>query len=122
MGTPHPRGHRWEAFARAVISHYGGLCHICGHGGARQPDHVISIADRPDLAWKLENCRPAHGAPGNPCPVCTAECGRRVFCNQLRGAMSVGRAQRIIAEWREANRGARPPGRPEPDTAAGRPW
>lgn len=85
---------------------------------------MVSVADRPDLAWKLGNCRPAHGAPGNPCPVCTRECGRPVYCNQLRGAMSIERARRIIGEWAAANgRGnTRPPGRPDPDPGAGRPW
>jgi hypothetical protein len=83
---------------------------------------VISAADRPDLTWELTNIRPAHGAPGNPCPVCSAECGEKIYCNQLRGAMTVARARRIIAEKREAHQGTRPAARPKPDREAGRPW
>jgi hypothetical protein len=83
---------------------------------------VIAVADRPDLAWELTNIRPAHGAPGNPCPVCTAECGEKIWCNQLRGAMTIARARRIISEKRAAYQAARPPSRPKPDSGAGREW
>ena len=103
-------GHRWEAFARSVIDGYGGVCHICEHGGARQIDHVEPVTERPELTYVLSNCRPAHGAPGNPCPQCSAAAGRSIHCNQLRGMGSVERARRIIAE-RIAEHGA---GRPAP--------
>ena len=105
-----------------VVARYGGLCHLCGHGGARQADHVISVADRPDLAWDLGNCRPAHGAPGNPCPVCSPLAGKGVYCNQLRGPMSIERAQRIIAELTGGGQAPAPGPRPEPDPGAGREW
>jgi hypothetical protein len=93
-------GFRWTAFARSVIDAYGGVCHICLllHGGARQIDHVQPVTERPDLAYVLSNCRPAHGAPGNPCPQCSAAAGRKIHCNQLRGMGSIERARRIIAE------------------------
>ena len=113
-GGQHARGRRWEAFARAVIQRHGGLCHLCGHGGARSVDHVIAVAERPELEWELSNCRPAHNAPHNRCPVCG------LGCNQIRGALSIERAKRIIAERIAEN--APPRGRPEPDTQAGRPW
>lgn len=97
-----------------------------GHGGALQADHLESVADRPDLAWDLRNIRPAHGAGRrlNPCPVCTPAAARPVYCNQLRGAYSVARAQRIIAGWIEAHAagGAPAQARPKPEPGAGRPW
>jgi hypothetical protein len=99
-----------------VVQYYGGLCHICRHGGARQADHLIPLAERPDLAWELSNCRPAHGMPGNRCPVCG------MACNQIRGGLSVERARRIIAERTAQRQRTRPQGRPKPDPAAGRPW
>lgn len=90
---PRPvRGSRWGKFAKQVVDYYGGLCHLCDHGGARQADHLIPVTERPDLSWVMSNCRPAHGAPGNPCPRCG------VYCNQVRGGLSVSRARRIIAE------------------------
>jgi hypothetical protein len=96
-----PSGHRWTIFTQLVLRTYGDGC-WCGHGGARQVDHLEPVADRPDLAWTLANCRPAHGAPGNPCPVCSKACGRKIHCNQLRGPMSIDRARRLIAEMAEA--------------------
>lgn len=83
---------------------------------------MIPATDRPDLTWKIENIRPAHGAPGNPCAECTVRCGRRVHCNQLRSGYTVERARRIIAEWAEANAGKAPPGREKPQPGSGRPW
>ena len=129
-----PRGRRWEAFARAAVAQHGGVCHLCGHGGARQADHLESAADRPDLIWVAANIRPAHGAPGNPCPVCSAaaaalarrngERPRWVYCNQLRSAMTVARARRIIAGLTglEMPGGPRPGLAAQPDPGAGREW
>ena len=120
---PRAAGHRWETFARSVIDYYGGLC-WCGHGGARQVDHVKAVTDRPDLMYDLANCRPAHGAPGNPCAECSAACGRRIYCNQLRGGYSIERALRKIAELAAANGGrSRPgPGIPPGGRDPGRDW
>lgn len=71
------------------------VCGICGHGGARTGDHIVSAKHWPrDGNGKplpglddLTNLQPAHGTMGagrdrihNPCPVC----GR--LCNQSRGA------------------------------------
>ena len=111
-------GFRWEAFARSVIDFYGGVCHICEHGGARQADHVIPQTEQPDRVPVLADFRPAHGAPGNPCPQCSAAAGRRVHCNQIKNMGSAERARRIIAGMIAANAG-KPPPRP-PDM--GRPW
>ena len=110
---PHARGSRWEAFARGVLRHYGDICHLCNHGGARSVDHLIVVTERPDLEWDLANCRPAHGYP-HSCPVC------HLNCNQIRGGYSVDRAKRIIAERIAKN--LPPKNRREPDPDAGRPW
>jgi hypothetical protein len=124
MSVPVPpaKGRRWEAFGRLVIATYGNTCWLCGHGGARQVDHVIATADQPALTWKMENCRPAHGAPGNACATCSRDCGQAVYCNQLRGAMTPERFRRILAEKAAGNVTAARPARPRPDAGAGRPW
>jgi hypothetical protein len=74
----------------------------------------------------MSNCRPAHGAPGNPCPVCTGTAGRPVYCNQLRGGLSIERARRIIAELAAGKKNpprAEKPGAPAgQDQDAGRVW
>ena len=126
MAQTHARGRRWEKFARFVVQQYGGICHLCKCGGARQVDHLIPVTEGGD-EWDIANCRAAHGAPGNPCLVCSAKAGQKIFCNQIRGGLSIARAQRIIAERISAGNppgtgNARLPGRPEPDTGAGRSW
>ena len=77
MSRLSPGGRRWQAFRQVVFQVYGRTCHLCGHDGANQVDHVISVLEAPHLAWDLGNCRPAHGTR-NRCPVC----GR--CCNQAR--------------------------------------
>jgi hypothetical protein len=114
-----PEGHRWHIFKKLIIATYGDTCWICGHGGARQGDHVIPVTERPDLAWDIRNCRPAHGAPGNKCPTCLQN------CNQLKGGYSVERARRIIAERMVAahSPAALPPsGDPVTEKDTGREW
>lgn len=116
----HPEGARWNTFKQLVFRTYGDTCHICRHGGSKQVDHLEPVTENPERAWELRNCRPAHGSPRNPCPVCSAAAGRKIHCNQLRGMGSVERARRIIAE-RIADRN--PPRKREiPDPAAGRAW
>lgn len=77
MSQLSPGGRRWQAFRQVVFATYGRTCHLCGHYGANQVDHVISVLEAPHLAWSLGNCRPAHGTR-NRCP----ECGK--CCNQAR--------------------------------------
>jgi hypothetical protein len=117
-----PAGHRWEGFKRQVFAYWGDVCwlpRICGHGGSRQVDHVEPVTEDDAKAWDIANCRPAHGAPGNACQVCTKSTGRPTYCNQLRGAMSPARARKIIAE-RTARRGEAPESRSTGYTAAQR--
>lgn len=52
------RGRYSMSVARAVIAHYGDLCHLCRRPGARSADHL-----RPRSRWggdDLGNLRPAH--------------------------------------------------------------
>lgn len=104
-------GHRWDTFRRLVFATYGDTCHLCGHGGARQVDHLQSVTEHPELAFTLANCRPIHGVPGNRCPVC------RQACNQLKSGYSLERARRIVAE-----RTGQPPPERKPPGESGREW
>jgi hypothetical protein len=108
-----PRGgYRYSQWKRLVLATYGDVCHLCGHGGARQVDHLESVTERPELMYVVANGRPAHGSPGNKCPVCG------LHCNQVRGAYSVERARRIIAERAGLKE---PPRKPKPEET-GREW
>lgn len=97
-----PRDHRDQVWAAAVLRTHGDLCHVCGHGGARQSDHLVDPGTRPDLRFAVSNGRPSHGAArgrgANPCTVCSRAAGRPVYCNQLRGMGSVERARNKIRE------------------------
>jgi 5-methylcytosine-specific restriction endonuclease McrA len=93
-----PEGHRWHIFKQLVFRTYGDVCVVCGHGGARHVDHVISRTEWPEGAFELANCRPIHGAPGNPCPVCSARAGKNVHCNNIKSGMSLARAKRKVEE------------------------
>lgn len=113
MTTPaRPRaGHRYNKFRRLVFATYGNVCWICGHGGARQVDHVESVTEHPELLYTVSNGRPAHGAPGNTCPVC------KLNCNQIKSGYSIERARRIVAERQGSKE---PPSTPK--TEEGREW
>lgn len=52
------------------------VCHICGHEGADEVDHVVPLAR--GGSEDASNLRPAHGQ--QPCPTC----GRK--CNRSKGA------------------------------------
>jgi hypothetical protein len=97
--VPIASGHRWTIFTQLVFRTYGDICVVCGHGGAKHVDHVISRTEWPEGTFELSNCRPIHGAPGNPCPVCTAEArGKKIHCNNIKSGMSLERAKRRIRE------------------------
>lgn len=76
-GRPKARARR-ECFER-----YGDTCWVCGHGGAREVDHLDERA-RGGASYDLANLRPAHGSY-SPCPVCVSTTtGRARCCNQER--------------------------------------
>jgi 5-methylcytosine-specific restriction endonuclease McrA len=54
-------GSREQRINKAVMEKYGGVCHVCGHPGADQVDHVIPLAEGgPDT---FANRRPIHSKP-----------------------------------------------------------
>jgi len=70
-------GHRYREWRRSVFRHYGRVCHLCGHAGATDVDHLKPHAHFHDDHTDYRTGRPAHGVQG--CPVC------KVKCNQVRG-------------------------------------
>jgi hypothetical protein len=96
----------YRRIVRGVISRDLGICHICGHPGSNAADHVLPVAERPDLAVTPANLKAVHSASkngGGQCPACsvaaTVKAGKevRIFCNEIRGALSIERARRVIA-------------------------
>jgi 5-methylcytosine-specific restriction endonuclease McrA len=75
------KGRPWRRIHQQVLDDHGRVCHICGHGGAGDVDHVIPIE-----RWRAAgghpndpaNLKPAHGAHSR-CPTC------RRCCNNAKG-------------------------------------
>lgn len=79
-GLSRPRSkHRTGGQARRVRAETfalkGTVCAICGHDGATESGHVISLADRPGQALSVEGREPVHGTSGR-CPVCHRACNQ----------------------------------------------
>jgi hypothetical protein len=91
----------WRRIVQHVVSRDFGVCSICRHPGAKSADHVISVTERPDLDLAASNLKAAHGWP-HPCETCSAAAvargGKPVYCNEVKQAMSLERARRVIAE------------------------
>lgn len=78
----------WAAAGR------GTMCHLCGHQGATEADHVESLDRDPSqpVHWRL--LKPAHGVnpkDGRPGPCSHPDClalnnGQPRACNQVEGA------------------------------------
>jgi 5-methylcytosine-specific restriction endonuclease McrA len=76
----HRVGHRYREARKQMFAIYGHTCHLCGHHGASQADHLVPITVWADQPIDPHLMRPAHGnTEGTRCPVC----GRA--CNQERG-------------------------------------
>lgn len=75
----HRGGRTFTRVKKQMHELYGYTCHLCGHSGAGEADHLTPLSVWPDQPVAAELMRPAHG--GNyPCPTC----GRK--CNSERGA------------------------------------
>lgn len=93
-----PRGtYEYKRNAAAMLA-ADDTCHLCGHGGARTADHIITVTQWLHLHGTYQgvndpsNLAPAHGTHRynlNPCPDCAA-LGRNPLCNQSRGARPLG--------------------------------
>ncbi len=87
-GRPRARTRR-ECFER-----YGTVCHICGHVGATEVDHLRERQHGGD-PYSIENVRPVHGSSA-PCPVCVSTTtGRARCCNQERNRKAKGTPIRV---------------------------
>lgn len=90
-------GRPYRRAVKQCIADHGGMCHLCGHGGAGTADHIVSAKEWLALHGNYDgvndpdNMAPAHGVMGrrlNRCPVCG------LLCNQVRGARPLTRAPR----------------------------
>lgn len=83
VGMPrslHRTGRRWRKARARMFAEFGTTCHLCGHEGATDADHLLPLHLAPSQPVDYRALRPAHGVAG--CPVC----GRK--CNQERSSSS----------------------------------
>lgn len=91
MPGPRANGHRYR-MARAAVLQASDICHLCGHAGADQADHLTprSVDGTRDVADPT-NLAPVHGVHG--CPTC------HVKCNQSRGNRMVMPRRPQSCDW-----------------------
>lgn len=90
MGKPGAQGSRYRAARLAVLA-VSTVCHLCGHEGADQADHIGPRSLNPDIDdADVSNLAPAHGVAG--CPTCGEK------CNQVKGNGTLTRPVRS-REW-----------------------
>lgn len=93
-GTVHPSGHMMNRIRKFVLARDRYTCHLCGCPGADGIDHLVPAAEceaRGISLMNADNMRAAHSR--RACPSCSAEAGRPVYCNSLRGNLSVPAAR-----------------------------
>jgi len=96
------QGYAYQRAVRLMWAHWaeaglGTMCHLCGHQGATEADHLETIADNPDQIPHWSRMKPAHGVNprnGHPGPCSHPDClamnnGRPRACNQGRGKGAV---------------------------------
>src|ERR1700722_1954857 len=81
---------QWKAL-NAMLLPKGHMhrCHLCdcANAPADALDHLVPRAERPDLAFTASNLAPVHH---KACPACG------LFCNSLRGNLSVEAGRRKV--------------------------
>jgi 5-methylcytosine-specific restriction endonuclease McrA len=103
-------GRSWRRLVPQVVQRDKGKCWICTHYGAKSADHVVPDAEGGTPT--MDNLKAAHGYP-NACPVCSDAAGEAIYCNQIKHAMSLAHARRLIEERTGLTIGDSGPSRPE---------
>lgn len=77
---------------------YGYTCHICGHPGANEADHLTPISVDPHQPVDPYLMRPSHGGRRG-CPYCPRTRGKPRRCNQERGNRPLAGAYTPPLDW-----------------------
>jgi hypothetical protein len=54
-----------------TVNRDAGICGICDHTEANSLDHIVPVAERPDLEWDPDNWRACHLNPAGQPKGCT---------------------------------------------------
>lgn len=94
----HRAGRPYQRAKRQMFAMFGDLCHLCGHHGAGEADHLVPIAVDADQPIDPYGMRPAHGS-NSPCPTCPPRNGKPRSCNQERGTKPPAAPLRTSQDW-----------------------
>ena len=86
--------------AQRILTAHHGICHLCGHPGATEVDHIIPWAEWNNPALSVHdasNLAPAHGTP---CPTC----GRDCHADKTKAEAARGGSRRAARGRRPAER------------------
>lgn len=61
---------KWKTITTAVVYRDSGICHKCGHEGAKTADHLVPVSQG-GAAWDTANLKAVHHSP---CPTCRLRC------------------------------------------------
>lgn len=90
--SPHRAGHRYRVARAQMFKIYGRTCHLCGHGGAAEADHLVPISVDAGQPIDPHEMRPAHGS-WRRCPTCDRA------CNQERGTKPLSEVVTPVLTW-----------------------
>jgi hypothetical protein len=94
----HRTGRPWRRAKAQMQATYGDICHLCGHPGAGEADHLDALAIDPTQPIDWRRLRPAHGS-NYPCPTCPGNDRRGRACNQERGIRPADQVFRPKGAW-----------------------
>jgi hypothetical protein len=81
-----------------TLRQHAEVCHICGHGGAEEVDHIVPWAEWHDASRSVHtpsNLAPAHG---QPCPTCGRHChSDKTKAEAARGRAKATQARRLAS-------------------------
>lgn len=98
MTRRHRDSYEYRQARKKMFAIFGYTCHICGHDGAGEADHLEAVALNPGQPISPLRMRPSHGS-NYPCPICKGRNGQPRACNQERGVQPMPEPLNTSQEW-----------------------
>lgn len=78
----------WKTRKARCLAEHERRCHVCGHDGADEVDHVVNVAR--GGSHEPENLRPIHG---HVCPTCGRRCHQSKTATEAQTSRHRGRRE-----------------------------
>lgn len=89
-------GRPWRRTRKQILA-ASDICHICGHDGATEVDHLLARSMGGDSRGK-HNLAPAHGS-SRPCPTCGKCCNQVRYWAEYRAAKEAPTSTNTSRTW-----------------------